>query len=50
MFVFGFYPLDERFTFLLYLKQSVKIGGTLGIGIGLGKLIGGFIFREKLPA
>jgi len=48
IFVFGFYPVDERFTFLLYLKQSVKIGGTLGIGIGLGKLIGGYLFKEKL--
>ena len=39
IFVLGFYPMDVQFTFLLYLKQSVKIGGTLGFGIGLGHLI-----------
>lgn len=47
IYMFGFYPVDERYTFWLYLKQSVKIGGTLGIGIGLGSLISTFIFKEK---
>ena len=47
IYMFGFYPVDERFTVWLYLKQSVKIGGTLGIGIGLGSLISTFIFEEK---
>jgi hypothetical protein len=45
--MFGFYPVDERYTVWLYLKQSVKIGGILGIGIGLGSLISTFIFKEK---
>ena len=47
IYVFGFYPVDERYTVLLYMKQSVKIGGTLGIGIGLGSLISSYIFKEK---
>src|ERR1035437_833635 len=47
IYMFGFYPVDERFTVWLYLKQSVKIGGTLEIGIGLGSLISTFIFKEK---
>ena len=48
IFVFGLYPLDERIALWLYLKQAVKIGGTLGIGIGLGKFIGDYIFKEKI--
>ena len=47
IYVFGFYPVDERFTVILYLRQSVKIGGTLGIGIGLGSLISAYVFKEK---
>ena len=47
IYMFGFYPVDERYTVWLYLKQSVKIGGILGIGIGLGSLISTFIFKEK---
>ena len=47
IYMFGFYPVDERYTFWLYLKQSVKIGGTLGIGIGIGGLICTYIFKEK---
>lgn len=47
IFVFGFYPMDSQFTLSLYLKQSVKIGGTLGLGLGLGSLINSYIFKEK---
>ena len=48
LFVFGFYPVNERITVLLYLKFSVRIGGTLGLGLGLGQLFGSYLFREKL--
>jgi hypothetical protein len=48
IFLFCFYPVDNQFTVWLYIKHSVKIGGTLGIGIGLGNLISSYIFIEKL--
>jgi hypothetical protein len=47
IFVFGFYPLYDHITFWVYLKQAVKIGGTLGIGIGAGIFIGDWFFRER---
>jgi len=48
IYVFDFWPIiKDRYPVWLWLKQSVKIGGTLGIGIGLGSLINTYIFKEK---
>jgi hypothetical protein len=48
IYVFGFYLVDEKYTFWLFLKQSVKIGGILGLGIGLGSLINSYIFKKNI--
>jgi hypothetical protein len=48
IYVFDFWPIiKDRYPVWLWLKQSVKIGGTLGISIGLGSLINTYIFKEK---
>ena len=48
IYVFDFWPIiKDRYPVWLWLKQSVKIGGTLGIGIGIGGLICTYIFKEK---
>lgn len=39
IYVFDFYKTDQRVTVYFYLKEAFKIGGILGIGIGLGNLI-----------
>jgi len=39
IYIYQFYPIDERFGLLFYAKQSIKIGGVLGFGIGLGNFI-----------
>jgi hypothetical protein len=47
IFVYSYYPLNDRMTILLYFKQIVKIGGVLGFGIGLGQFLSGYFIREK---
>jgi hypothetical protein len=48
IYVFDFWPIiKDRYPVWLWLKQSVKIGGTLGISIGLGSLINTYIFKKK---
>ena len=50
IYVFDFWPIIlGRYPVWFWLKQSVKIGGTLGIGIGLGSLISAYVFKEKSP-
>ena len=39
IYIYQFYHIDERFGFLFYAGQAIKIGGILGFGIGLGNLI-----------
>jgi len=46
IYVFDFWPIN-RYTVWLWLKLSVKVGGTLGISIGLGSLISAYVFKEK---
>ena len=39
IYVYQFMHIDERFGLLFYAKQSIKIGGVLGFGIGLGNFL-----------
>jgi hypothetical protein len=39
IYVYQFYQIDERFGLLFYMKQAMKIGGVLGLGIGLGNIV-----------
>ena len=50
IYVFDFWPIiKDRYPVWLWLKLSVKIGGTLGISIGLGSLISAYVFKDKSP-
>lgn len=36
IYVYQFYPLDANYDLLYYIKQSIKIGSLIGLGIGFG--------------
>lgn len=46
MYVFSFYKLNDYSTVFFYIRQSVKIGGVLGAGIGFGKILADFLMRS----
>ncbi|MCU7499706.1 MAG: hypothetical protein HF300_16270 [Ignavibacteria bacterium] len=48
IYVFSFYKLNEYTSVMFYILQAVKIGGVLGAGVGLGKILADFLFQEKL--
>lgn len=39
IYVYQLYYIDERIGLLFYVKEAVKIGGVLGLGIGLGNIV-----------
>ncbi|MFA7290390.1 MAG: hypothetical protein WC055_16060, partial [Melioribacteraceae bacterium] len=39
IYIYQFYQVDGRFGLLFYIKQAIKIGGLLGLGIGLGNIV-----------
>ncbi len=46
--VFSTYMITARINLFFYLSQAVKLGGVLGFGIGLGKLIEKNLTGRKL--
>lgn len=48
IYIFRFYGISARVNLFFYLSHAVKIGGVLGIGIGLGKLLEGLFIKGKL--
>ncbi|MBX3009749.1 MAG: hypothetical protein KF816_17120 [Melioribacteraceae bacterium] len=39
IYIYQFYQVDERIGLLFYLKQAIKLGSILGIGIGFGIIV-----------
>lgn len=39
IYIYHFYILDANYNLFFYISQSIKLGGLLGFGIGLGLLI-----------
>ncbi|MGE5438714.1 MAG: hypothetical protein ACM3UR_02595 [Bacteroidota bacterium] len=50
IYVFSFYKLNEDTSVLFYILQGVKIGGVLGAGVGLGKILADFLFQGNFDA
>lgn len=50
IYVFSVYKLNEYISVWIYFIQAVKIGGVLGAGIGLGKILVDFLFQNTLDA
>lgn len=48
IYVFDLYKTNHQITVFFYLPLAIKIGGTLGLGIGLGNLISSFIVNKKI--
>lgn len=48
VFIFGLYKTNENITFLFYIRQAIKVGGILGIGIGIGEIVAGSLFQNDL--
>ena len=46
LYVFGFYRISEDFTFVFYLKQALRYGTVIGVGIGLGYLLADIIIKN----
>ena len=36
VYVFNFYRINEQISLSYYISQAIKMGGILGLGIGLG--------------
>ncbi len=48
IYIFGLYRISARINLFFYLSHAVKIGGVLGIGIGLGKILKVLFIKGKL--
>jgi hypothetical protein len=50
IFIFDFYKTDQQVTVFFYLREALKTGGILGLGIGIGNLISLLFINEKKAA
>ena len=50
IYIFGFYKLAGHINITFYLRQSVKLGGVLGLGLGLGSTVSTALIKKKPSA
>jgi hypothetical protein len=50
IYIFGFYKLAGHINLAFYLRQSVKIGGVLGLGLGIGNTVSSALIKKKPSA
>lgn len=47
VYIFGLYRIGGHINLVFYLRQSVKIGGVLGLGLGIGNTLSTSFIKKK---